>query len=130
MYYVMIIDDDEDFATATAAILKQDGYDVRVELDINSAEESIKRQKPDLVILDVMFPEGDSAGFSFSRRIENLLGTSPRVPILMLTGMNEISPIPFSSSDIDEKWLPVKDFLNKPVDFDILRKKVAALLKQ
>jgi hypothetical protein len=32
--------------------------------------------------------------------------------------------------DIDDNWLPVRDFLEKPVDFDILRKKVAALLKQ
>ncbi len=32
------------------------------------------------------------------------------------------------ASDIDDKWLPVEDFLQKPVDFDILRNRVAEIL--
>ncbi len=34
----------------------------------------------------------------------------------------------FGSRDIDDNWLPISDFLEKPVDFDVLLNKVDALL--
>ena len=49
------------------------------------------------------------------------------IPILMLTAVNATYPLGFSSRDIDQTWLPVADFLEKPVDFDVLRQKVDAL---
>jgi DNA-binding response OmpR family regulator len=124
----MIIDDDEDFASATATVLEHAGYEVRVEPEIVGAEKSMKKRKPDLVILDVMFPENSSAGFNLARKMKNVEETFKRIPVLMLTGVNSKFPFGFSASDIDEKWLPVEDFLKKPVDFDILRNRVAALL--
>jgi hypothetical protein len=36
----------------------------------------------------------------------------------------------FSARDIDQEWLPVTEFLEKPVDFGVLRDKVADLLRQ
>ena len=39
-------------------------------------------------------------------------------------------PLGFSEKDIDDHWLPVADFVEKPVDFDVLQSKVAALLKR
>ncbi|MDP2982752.1 MAG: response regulator [Candidatus Latescibacter sp.] len=128
MFYVMIIDDDEDFASATATVLEHAGYEVRVESDIPGAEKSMKKRQPDLVILDVMFPENSSAGFTLARKMKHFEETFKQIPILMLTGVNSKFPFGFSTSDIDEKWLPVEDFLKKPVDFDILRNRVAALL--
>jgi CheY-like chemotaxis protein len=50
------------------------------------------------------------------------------VPILMLTAVNTRFPLGFSSQDIDEDWLPVTDFLEKPVDLDVLAERVAAIL--
>jgi CheY-like chemotaxis protein len=52
------------------------------------------------------------------------------IPILMLTAINTKFPLGFGAKDIDEDWLPVTDFLEKPVDFDLLRQKVAQLLGQ
>ena len=48
----------------------------------------------------------------------------------MLTAINAKFPLGFSANDIDEYWLPVSEFLEKPVDFDALLKKVSALLEQ
>lgn len=50
------------------------------------------------------------------------------IPILMLTAVNTEFPLGFGSQDIGNEWLPVEDFLEKPVDFDLLKKKVSEML--
>ncbi len=129
MAYLLIVDDDEDFASTTAAVLRKEGHEVQIELDTDDAAKSMENKLPDLVILDVMFPEDASAGFEFARFMrhqERLKG----IPILMLTAINTKFPLGFGSKDIDERWLPVTDFLEKPVDFDVLLNKVAQLLHE
>jgi hypothetical protein len=46
----------------------------------------------------------------------------------MLTAINTKFPLGFGPKDIDDRWMSVTDFLEKPVDFDVLRGKVAKLL--
>ena len=128
MPYLMIVDDDEDFASTTATVLRKDGYDVQVELDIDSAVKSMESKPPDLAILDVMFPEDASAGFELARTMRHESGKLKNIPILMLTAINTKFPLGFGSKDIDEDWMPITEFMEKPVDFDVLREKVAKLL--
>ncbi|MFC1691898.1 response regulator [Candidatus Latescibacterota bacterium] len=128
MSYLMIIDDDEDFATAAATVLRDTGHEVKIELDIKSAEKSMNKRRPDLIILDVMFPENNSAGFQFARRIKHSCEKLKDIPILLLTAVNEKFPLGFSSSDSSEYWLPVEDFLEKPVDLDLLSNKISKIL--
>jgi hypothetical protein len=52
------------------------------------------------------------------------------IPILMLTAINTKFPLGFGPKDIDDDWLPVTEFLEKPVDFDVLVNKVSKLLGQ
>lgn len=128
MAYVLIVDDDEDFAHTAAVVLRQEGHDVQIELDTGDASQSMQNRCPDLVVLDVMFPEDASAGFELARSIRHDSGNLKDVPILMLTAINTKFPLGFGAKDIDNDWLPVTDFLEKPVDFDLLRQKVAELL--
>jgi DNA-binding response OmpR family regulator len=125
---ILIVDDDEDFAHATGKVLHEDGYEVSIALDTESAFESIESAPPDLVILDVMFPEDSTAGFEFARDLSRKAGPEGQVPVLMLTAINQRFPLGFGSEDIDDSWLPVSDFLEKPVDFDRLLEKVSGLL--
>ena len=46
----------------------------------------------------------------------------------MLTAVNQQFPLGFSNKDIDPTWLPVSDFVEKPVDFEILKAKINDLL--
>lgn len=128
MPYVMIVDDDEDFAGAVGDELRDAGHEVQIELDPPQALQKMADRTPDLIILDVMFPEDDSAGFSLARQLRQVGGGLQDVPVLMLTAVNARFPFGFSSRDIDDAWLPVSDFLEKPVDFGLLREKVKALL--
>jgi DNA-binding response OmpR family regulator len=128
MAYVLIVDDDEDFASATAAALTAAGYEVRTEYAIPAALQSMAARRPDLVVLDVMFPEDNTAGFELARAMRLKHPDLRQVPILMLTAVNTRFPFGFSAKDIDEDWLPVNDFLEKPVDLDVLTARVAAML--
>jgi DNA-binding response OmpR family regulator len=130
MAYVLIVDDDEDFASTAAIVLRKEGHNVEIELSTEDAEQSMENKTPDLVVLDVMFPEDDSAGFELARFMRHKSETLKNVPILMLTAINTKFPLGFGTKDIDDDWLPVADFLEKPVDFEVLRNKVSALLNE
>jgi len=129
MAYLLIVDDDEDFANTAATVLRKEGHNVQIELDTDDAVQSMENKLPDLVILDVMFPEDASAGFELARFMRHN-GRLKGIPILMLTAINTRFPLGFGPKDIDDRWLPVTDFLEKPVDFDVLLRKVAQLLHE
>jgi len=126
MAYLMVIDDEEDFATLTAQALREDGHEVRIELDLKSAAKSLKERQPDAVILDVMFPGDQAGGFKLAWKIRS----EYRIPVLMLTAVNTEARLSLGNKDIDNVWLPVAEFLEKPVDPDVLRNRVSSLLQE
>jgi len=130
MPYVLIVDDDKEFASAAAIVLRGVGLEVEIELDAGKAIERMEQRKPDLAILDVMFPESSSAGFDLARDIRKNHAKLKDVPIIMLTAVNERFPLGFSSNDIDEEWLPVEQFLEKPIEFEVLKERVLELLNE
>ena len=130
MAYVMIVDDDQDFAETIALVIRNEGHEVQNKYDTESAFQSMQNRAPDLVLLDVMFPEDSSAGFELARTMRHENEKLKNVPILMLTAINAKFPLGFGPNDIDSEWMPVTDFLEKPVDFDVLREKVAKLLSK
>ena len=98
-------------------------------LSAGSGEEGLQRaaaEKPDLIILDVMMETGDK-GFEVARKLRQdpLLA---KVPILMLTAIYEKTGFDFSREAGDETWLPVDDYVEKPIRPDDLLANVAALL--
>jgi len=131
MAHLLIVDDDEQMVGALTRVFQQAGYTVSSELDAAGARARLQRERPDLVILDVMFPEDASAGFELARSIREIHPDMKDVPILMLTAVNtRFPPLGFGSQDINDTWLPVEDFVEKPVDMDVLKRKVEALLEK
>ena len=130
MAFVTIVDVDEDFTSAAAIVLQDSGHEVQVESNPAVAVANMEKRRPDLVIMDVMFPEDSSAGFAMIREMRRTGGSLANVPILLLTAINARFPLGFSSKDIDNDWLPVTDFMEKPVNFEQLRRKVSELLQK
>jgi DNA-binding response OmpR family regulator len=125
MAYILIVDDDMDFASAVAKVMRARGYETAVETDCAKTLEHIGERRPDAIILDVMFPENDKAGFETARAIRHAYG---ELPVLLLTAVNQSFPLGFSEKDLDPTWLPALAFVEKPVDFDQLCAKVAEIL--
>ena len=125
MAYVLIVDDDTDFAGAVSTMLKGHGHEPATETDAEKAVDRIRERRPDAVILDVMFPENDAAGFDVARAIYRNFGS---LPVVLLTAANNTFPLGFSNKDRDGAWLPVADFMEKPVDLNRLCQKIDKLL--
>ncbi len=124
MAYLLVVDDDPDFAASVATVCQSLGHEVLTVHSTKDALARIEQRRPDGILLDVIFPEDPSAGFQLAREICRRYG---KLPILMLTAVNQQFPLGFSDKDIDSKWLPVIDFLEKPVDFAVLREKITSL---
>ncbi len=124
---ILIVDDDPDITEAMKLVLENEGYLVDRAKDGDSAMGRIRASKPDLIILDVMM-NTPQEGFALSRALKKNTEYKA-IPILMLTAVKEKTGIDFKSAAGDEDWLPVEDYLDKPVKPDILIEKVGALLK-
>jgi DNA-binding response OmpR family regulator len=127
MANIKIVDDDVEFAENMSILLKEKGHTVILHDDTEGMVEELKRNRPDLLILDVMFPENPAGGFDLARSIRQTEEIKD-LPIILLTAVNQEFPMDFSSDDIDPEWMPVQDFIEKPVDMEVLFQKIDKLL--
>lgn len=125
---ILLIDDDADFLDATRLVLEKSGYAVETCLSAKECLAKLKVTKPDLIICDVMM-ETDHSGFELCREIRKETGHA-NVPILMLTAVDRKYPFRFATTAGDETWLPVDDFVDKPVEAGALIARVKKLLKE
>ena len=128
MAKIEIIDDDSEFAGNLALLLEGEGHSVKTRDRLEGALEELARDAPDVLILDVMFPENPAGGFDLARAIRKTAGIQG-LPVILLTAINQELPMEFSSADIDKQWMPVQDFVEKPVALSVLLEKVGGLLK-
>ena len=130
MSKVYIIDDDRDIVESVSMVLKANGYDVAAQYNDEDVVENVSKYNPDLIILDVIFPEDHSAGFKIARELKSN-DELVKIPIIMLSAVNErgIYMGRFSDQDIDQSWLPVNKFLDKPVQPKELIQLVKSILK-
>ena len=122
---IYIIDDDKDIVESTKIVLDACGYDVKTAYTIEEGKTLINNDIPDIIILDVMFPGNQSAGFGLCRDLRAKEETK-KIPVIMFTAVNRKFPF---KHDVDEDWLPASEFLNKPVDPADLIKKVKKFLE-
>lgn len=127
MAKIVIIDDDVECAAHAATILKSKNHEILMVHSTEKAVDFLVREKPDLLVLDVMFPNNPVAGFDLAREVR---GCEPirNLPIILLTSVNQEFPMGFSNDDIDSDWMPIQKFLEKPVKSAELLKAVAKLL--
>ena len=125
---ILVIEDDADMVTAIRMPLEANDYEVFAAATGEEGLQKVKEVEPDLIILDVMM-ETTTAGFQVSLQLRNPDEDSEyaayrHIPILMLTAIHTTTSLRFGP---DEAYLPVDDFVDKPVDPDVLLKKVRAL---
>ena len=119
MSKILLADDEDNLREAVTIILQRAGYEVVVAADGTQAVERFVRERPDLVILDVMMPWMD--GYQACERIRVI---SPDAPVLMLTAKGDI---------VDKKigfHAGADDYMVKPFDFRELNARIKVLLKR
>ena len=107
---IMIIDDEQNSLILSKAILASAGYEVITESDSTKAYDTVKQQKPDLILMDIVMPEVN--GVELAVKIEE----DPElkdVHIFALTGMPMIN-------DNNKKYF--EHIIHKPYHMDDLLK--------
>jgi len=122
MALIAVIDDDPDIREASTLVLNAKGYEVITASNPKDGYDIVKKQSPDLIILDVMMDEPDDGFFLAQKfRKENI-----KTPILMYTSVSKTVGMDFGKSDM----VPVDDFVEKPITPELLITKVDLLLKK
>jgi CheY-like chemotaxis protein/MinD-like ATPase involved in chromosome partitioning or flagellar assembly len=115
---VLLIDDDPHLRKILSNVLHKKGYDVVIAEDGASGLRVAKRQRPDLIILDIIMPGMD--GFQVAQRLHED-PTTARIPIMVLTAY----ATPYGRKAAVD--VGVDDFVTKPFGIEDLVAKVQAL---
>lgn len=122
---ILIVDDDPAFVEATTAILKSRSYKVEAAYDKEEAMEKIKKEEPDLILLDVMMQRLDD-GFTICYKLKHDPELK-QIPVLIITGVTKKTGFKFSPQT-DGEYLEADDYVDKPIKAADLLERVKKLL--
>ena len=115
---ILMVEDEEQVLNANCRMLRRRGYDVRTAQTVSEACQQIEEQLPDLLILDIMLPDGNGLDICrhFRKKTMN--------PVLFLSG----------KSDIRDKVEGLQQggdyYLTKPYNFDEFLAVIQMLLER
>jgi two-component system sensor histidine kinase/response regulator len=127
----MIIDDDRDMIDSIRMILQANDYVVVSKMDTDNLIPAIEAENPDIILLDIVFPEDAQAGFKAARMIAQQEALN-NIPVLILSAVNQLSNLGFSftENDISHDFMPVSGFIEKPVKPEVLLEKIKLVEKR
>jgi two-component system, OmpR family, response regulator RegX3 len=115
---ILLVEDEESITTPLVEALDREGFDTAVSATAGESLEAAERVKPDLVLLDVMLPDG--SGFDVCRELR----ARSRVPIIMLTARGE------EADRVAGLELGADDYVVKPFSARELVARVRAVLRR
>ena len=124
---ILLVDNDVDFVDMNKAVLEHQGYEVITAYSGKEGIETVKLERPDAIVLDLMMEKHDS-GFTFAKNLK----TDPNlkhIPILMLTSVAEATGFKFSLEE-DGYWMKTDDFADKPLLPKELVERIETLLER
>ena len=123
---ILLVDDDRDFVEATAMVLESKPYEVVVAYDGDDGLAKARKEKPDLIILDIIMPVKD--GFRAAEQLKKDPDLK-KIPVIMLTSFSEKGGE--TSLSVSQGFaLDTEDYVDKPVTPEELLKRVERLLKK
>jgi DNA-binding response OmpR family regulator len=118
---ILVVDDDREIVRLTRAYLEQSGYQVLVAYDGEAALHILRRESPDLVILDLMLP--DRNGLDVTRTVRRDASLAA-MPIIMLTARVD------DQDKIVGLELGADDYVTKPFNPSELMARIRAVLRR
>jgi len=125
---ILVVDDDPDILDAVTMILETQGYQVVTARGGLEGLATLKAEKPDLMILDLLMPKMD--GFAVCKELQDPRWAKYKdIPILILTSVREEASRRRYELETGLE-LDVDDYVEKPVSPDILLERVGKLIKK
>jgi signal transduction histidine kinase len=118
---VLVVEDDADLALAYQRMLRSDGYEVFGAVTLREAREIVKQGCPDLVLLDVVLPDGN--GIEFCKHIKDAPETQGA--LVLLNSGQHVSP----DELVQGLESGADGYVTKPVQQRVLLSQVRALLR-
>lgn len=115
----LLVEDSETLARAIVDRLGLDGHAVDHASTLEAAQESIAVADYDLILLDIMLPDGDGRSFLAQHR-----KARKRTPVIVLTARSEVS------DRVGLLDLGADDYITKPFDFSELQARCRAVLRR
>lgn len=120
---VLIIDDDPDIVETMKMVLESKDYTVDSAVNGTEGLAKVKAFNPDIIVLDVMM-DSVTEGFQVSYKLRSTEPDSEfakwaKTPIIMVSAINTTSHFKYSPQT-DSDFLPVDEFLNKPIEPEAL----------
>jgi DNA-binding response OmpR family regulator len=119
MKRILVVEDESGIAFGLQLDLKNEGYDVEIETDGESALRRVRKESFDLILLDVMLPGKD--GFEVCR---DLRRSGSKTPIIMLTAKTQ------EAEKVLGLEIGADDYVTKPFSPRELRARVKAALRR
>lgn len=124
---ILIVDDDLDFLEATGLLLESDGYEALHASNGQEGFQRAKEQSPDLILLDMMMTY-KTEGAEMAKALASDAATH-NIPLILITGAKKEMGFPFDIES-DDKDLPVKMVLEKPIQPEQLLRTVKLFIKK
>jgi DNA-binding response OmpR family regulator len=118
---ILVVDDDREIERLVRAYLERNGYHVLVAYDGETALHTLRRERPDLVVLDLMLPE--RSGHDVTRAVRRDANLAA-LPIIMLTARVE------DYDKIVGLELGADDYVTKPFNPGELTARIRAVLRR
>jgi len=117
---ILLVEDDINLNKFNRRALETEGYSVCSAGTLEQARGLLEKTAPDLILLDVKLPDGN--GFDFCKELRGKSHYSA-VPVLFLTSVND------NEGELEGLRSGGTDYLRKPYGIELLRIRVANLLK-
>lgn len=128
---ILIIDDDEDFRISIRTLLKSHNYEVAEAESGKQGLQKIRKEKPDLIVLDIMMETIDE-GYLLNQiiKFQKDYDEYKNMPILMVSSIQQdpLSRFPAAAGQVD--MIMPDYYLTKPVDIPKFLELVKKLIEQ
>ena len=129
----LVVDDNRSVVRVVASLLESHGFQVHTAFDGAEGLEKARRERPDVIVLDVLMPELD--GYEVARLLQDEPGTAG-IPILMLTVTGRVDDPDLEEDEVAERIQErmkgfdagALDFVSKPIKARALLRRIESLL--
>ena len=118
MAHILLVEDDTDIMQVNRSFLEHEGYTVHCAETVQAAVFALEEFVPDLVLLDVMLPDGNGMDFC------KIVRERTQAPVIFLTARDENDSVILGFRSGGD------DYITKPYDLNVLKARIEAQLRR